>query len=47
MMIMIILLMVVGFIMLVVGANHFVDGSASLAKNFKVPSLIIGLTDIL
>ena len=26
------------------GANKFVDGSAALAKNFKVSGLIIGLT---
>ncbi len=43
-MIMTIILLVVGFIMLVVGAQHFVDGSAALAKNCKVSSLIIGLT---
>ena len=30
--------------MLVKGADIFVDGSAALAKNFKVSSLIIGLT---
>ena len=40
-MIMTIILLVVGFIMLVVGAQHFVDGSAALAKNCKVSSLIV------
>jgi len=40
MIIMTIILLVVGFIMLVVGAQHFVDGSAALAKNCKVSSLI-------
>lgn len=37
-------LLVIGFILLVKGAGYLVDGSASLAKNFGVPSLIIGLT---
>lgn len=38
------LLLVVGFLALVKGADYFVDGAASLAKVFRVPSLIIGLT---
>ncbi len=38
------LLLTVGFAALIKGAGCFVDGSSSLAKNFKVPSLIIGLT---
>ncbi|SFC37034.1 calcium/sodium antiporter [Butyrivibrio sp. YAB3001] len=38
------LLLIVGFVALVKGADYFVDGSASLAKVFRVPSLIIGLT---
>lgn len=38
------LLLVVGFVALVKGADFFVDGAASLAKVFRVPSLIIGLT---
>ena len=39
-----ILLLIVGFSALIKGADWFVDGSSSLAKNFKVPGLIIGLT---
>ncbi|MCR4617300.1 MAG: calcium/sodium antiporter [Lachnospiraceae bacterium] len=39
-----ILLLIVGFVALIKGADLFVDGSAALAKNLKVPSLIIGLT---
>lgn len=39
-----ILLLTAGFGALIKGAGWFVDGSSSLAKNFKVPSLIIGLT---
>ena len=38
------LLLIVGFVCLIKGADWFVDGSAALAKNFKVPGVIIGLT---
>jgi len=33
-----------GFVMLVKGADLFVDGSAGIATKFKIPQLIIGLT---
>ena len=36
--------LVVGFILLIKGADYFVDGSSSIAKKLKVPSLIIGMT---
>ncbi len=36
--------LVAGFALLIYGANIFVDGSSSVAKRLKVPSLIIGLT---
>ncbi|MBR3306993.1 MAG: calcium/sodium antiporter [Lachnospiraceae bacterium] len=39
-----ILLLLAGFVGLIKGADFFVDGSASLARNFKVPGLIVGLT---
>ena len=39
-----VLILVVGFIALIKGADLFVDGSAALAKYFRVPGLIIGLT---
>ncbi|MCR5624819.1 MAG: sodium:calcium antiporter, partial [Lachnospiraceae bacterium] len=39
-----ILLLIVGFLCLIKGADFFVDGSAALAKNFKVPGVIVGLT---
>ena len=39
-----IFLLVVGFVALIKGADLFVDGSAALAKNFRVPGVIIGLT---
>lgn len=38
------LLLVIGFVLLVKGADFFVDGSASIAKKLRVPELIIGLT---
>ena len=39
-----ILILLVGFAALIKGADWFVDGAAALAKNLKVPGLIIGLT---
>ncbi|MBQ3822417.1 MAG: sodium:calcium antiporter, partial [Thermoguttaceae bacterium] len=39
-----IVVLIAGFFALIKGADVFVDGSAALAKNFKIPSLIIGLT---
>ena len=39
-----VMILVAGFVALIKGADLFVDGSAALAKNFKVPGLIIGLT---
>lgn len=38
------LLLIIGFVLLIKGADFFVDGSSSVAKRLKVPSLIIGLT---
>lgn len=38
------LLLVGGFILLIKGADFFVDGSSSVAKRLKVPALIIGMT---
>ena len=37
-------LLVVGFILLIKGADFFVEGSSSLAQILKVPSVVIGLT---
>lgn len=39
-----ILLLVVGFAMLVKGADWFVDGTAGIARKFGIPQLVIGLT---
>lgn len=38
------ILLLVGFLFLVKGADFFVEGSSSLAKIMRVPSVIIGLT---
>lgn len=38
------ILLIVGFVLLIKGADFFVDGSSSVAKMFRVPSLIIGMT---
>ena len=37
-------LLVVGFVMLIKGADFFVEGAAELAKRLQIPELIIGLT---
>lgn len=39
-----VLLLILGFALLVKGADWFVDGSASIAAKFGIPQLIIGLT---
>ena len=38
------ILLIVGFVLLIKGADLFVDGASSVAAKLKVPSLIIGLT---
>lgn len=39
-----IVILVVGFVLLIKGADYFVEGSAAVARFFKVPGVIIGLT---
>ena len=39
-----IVLLLVGFVLLVKGADFFVEGSSAVAKKLKVPSIVIGLT---
>ena len=39
-----ILFLVIGFVFLIKGADFFVEGSSSVAKKLRVPSMIIGLT---
>ncbi len=41
---MIYILLIIGFILLIKGADYFVEGSSNLAKALKIPTLIIGLT---
>lgn len=41
-----ILLLILGFIFLIKGADIFVDGASSTAQNFKVSKMLIGLTII-
>lgn len=38
------IILVLGFVLLIKGADFFVEGSSGLAKLFKIPSVIIGLT---
>ena len=38
------IMLIVGFVLLIKGADFFVDGSSSIAKKLKVPDIIIGLT---
>ena len=37
-------LLIVGFLLLIKGADYFVDGASSIARIMKIPSIIIGLT---
>lgn len=39
-----IVLLIIGFIALIKGADWFVNGSSDIAKNLRIPSVIIGLT---
>lgn len=39
-----ILLLVLGFIMLIKGADWFVDGAAGMARKWGIPQLVVGLT---
>ncbi len=39
-----VLLLILGFVMLTYGADWFVDGAVGIARKFKIPSLVIGLT---
>jgi len=41
---MVYILLIIGFILLIKGADGFVSGASSIAKRFNIPSLIIGLT---
>ena len=39
-----IIVLIIGFIILIKGADLFVDGSSGIAGNFKVSKILIGLT---
>lgn len=39
-----IILMIVGFVLLIKGADFLVDGGSNIAKRFHIPELVIGLT---
>lgn len=41
-----IILILIGFILLIKGADILVDGSSSIAKKFHIPEIVIGLTVI-
>ena len=38
------ILLIIGFVLLIKGADFFVDGAGAIARKFKIPQLIIGLT---
>ena len=38
------LLIIIGFVLLIFGANYLVDGAVGIAKRYKVSDLVIGLT---
>ena len=38
------IILVIGFVLLIKGADFFVEGSSSVAKQLRVPSMIIGMT---
>ena len=38
------ILLVVGFIILIKGADLFVDGASAVAGNFKISKMLLGLT---
>lgn len=39
-----IIFLVIGFALLVKGADYFVDGASDIAKKLRIPSIVIGLT---
>ena len=38
------LILVVGFVVLIKGADFFVDGASNLARNFRISKMLVGLT---
>lgn len=39
-----VILIIIGFVLLIIGADVLVDGSSGIAKKFHIPEIIIGLT---
>ena len=39
-----VLLIIVGFVLLIKGADFLVEGSSAIAKKFHIPEIVIGLT---
>ena len=39
-----ILFIILGFVLLIKGADFLVDGASSVAKKFRIPEIVIGLT---
>lgn len=39
-----VLLLLVGFVLLIKGADFFVDGAVQIAERFRIPQIVIGLT---
>lgn len=39
-----IVFLLAGFVLLIKGADYFVDGSVAIAKKLKIPSIVVGLT---
>ena len=39
-----IVVLLIGFVLLIKGADFFVEGSSSIAKRLRIPSMVIGLT---
>ena len=37
-------ILLVGFVLLIKGADFFVEGSSAVAKKLRIPSIIVGLT---
>ena len=38
------IILILGFVLLIKGADIFVDAASNIAKKFKIPSIIVGLT---
>lgn len=38
------IILIIGFVLLIKGADYFVDGSSAIAKKVGIPSVIVGLT---